>query len=80
MSLVMVALAAMDIVVAHELEILGSHGMQAYRYEAMFDLIKTGKLAPQKLLGQTISLEQSIDAMMNMDKSTSVGVTVVTEF
>ena len=70
----------MDIVVAHELEILGSHGMQAYRYEAMFDLIKTGNLAPQKLLGQTISLEQSIDAMMNMDKSTSVGVTVVTEF
>lgn len=70
----------MDIVVAHELEILGSHGMQAYRYEAMFDLIKTGKLEPQKLLGQTITLEQSIAAITTMDKSTTVGVTVVTEF
>lgn len=70
----------MDIVVAHELEILGSHGMQAYRYEAMFDLIKTGKLEPQKLLGQTITLEQSIAAITTMDKSSTVGVTVVTEF
>lgn len=70
----------MDIVVAHELEILGSHGMQAHRYQAMLDMIKTGKVQPQKLLGQTISLAQSIEAMMNVDKSTTVGVTVVTEF
>lgn len=70
----------MDIVVAHELEIIGSHGMQAYRYQDMFELIRSGKLQPQKLLGQTISLEQSIKAMMNVDKSNTVGVTVVNEF
>ena len=34
----------MDKVIAHELEILGSHGMQAFRYQAMMDMIEAGKL------------------------------------
>ncbi|MDF2813720.1 MAG: alcohol dehydrogenase, partial [Microvirga sp.] len=41
----------MDRIIAHELEILGSHGMQAFRYQAMMDMIETGKLKPQALIG-----------------------------
>ena len=67
-------------VIAHELEILGSHGMQAHRYGDMLAMIQSGKLSPQKLIGKTISLEQSIDALMNMDKFEAAGVTVVTKF
>ena len=67
-------------VIAHELEILGSHGMQAHRYGAMLDMVRTGKLAPEKLVGKRINLQQSIDALMNMDKFEVAGVTVVTEF
>jgi alcohol dehydrogenase len=67
-------------VVAHELEIYGSHGMQAHRYDAMFAMIQSGKLAPEKLVGKTISLEQSIDALVNMDRFETRGVTVVTSF
>ena len=67
-------------VIAHELEILGSHGMQAYRYPGMLAMIQSGKLSPEKLIGKTISLEQSIDALMNMDKFEASGVTVVTKF
>jgi alcohol dehydrogenase len=67
-------------VIAHELEILGSHGMQAHRYDAMLAMIQSGKLSPEKLIGKTISLEQSIDALMNMDKFETAGVTVVTRF
>ncbi len=70
----------MSKVIAHELEILGSHGMQAHRYDAMFAMMAAGKLAPEKLIGRTISLEQSIDVLMNMDKFEVTGVTVVTEF
>lgn len=70
----------MSKVIANELEILGSHGMQAYRYDAMLAMMLSGKLAPEKLIGKTISLEQSIDALMNMDKFEVAGVTVVTEF
>src|SRR5919109_3837020 len=39
----------MDRVIAWELEIRGSHGMQAFRYQAMMEMIETGKLKPQKL-------------------------------
>jgi len=70
----------MDIVVANELEIIGSHGMQAHRYPEMMDMIAAGKLAPEKLIGRTINLEQSIDALINMDKFEAIGVTVISEF
>jgi len=67
-------------VISHELEILGSHGMQAHRYGAMMAMIEAGALKPELLVGQRITLEQSIDALMGMDRFAGVGVTVVTEF
>lgn len=67
-------------VISHELEILGSHGMQAHRYGAMLEMILAGRLSPDKLVGRTISLEQSIEALMGMDRFEGTGVTVVTEF
>ena len=70
----------MSKVIAHELEIYGSHGMQAHRYDAMMEMIGSGKLAPEKLVGKSINLAQSIDALMNMDRFDTAGVTVITEF
>ncbi|MDT4870858.1 L-threonine 3-dehydrogenase [compost metagenome] len=70
----------MSRVIAHELEILGSHGMQAHRYGAMLAMMESGKLSPEKLVGEKISLAQSIDALMNMDRFAVAGATVVTEF
>ena len=37
----------MSKVIVHELEIYGSHGMQAHRYDAMIEMITSGKLAPE---------------------------------
>ena len=70
----------MDRVVAHELEIIGSHGMQAFRYEAVFEMIKSGKVQPNKMLGRTISLEEAPEALINMDKFEHLGVTVINKF
>lgn len=70
----------MDRVIARELEIIGSHGMQAHRYGDMLAMMQSGNLAPEKLIGQTISLEQSVAALMAMERSSVAGVTVVTEF
>ena len=67
-------------VIGNELQILGSHGMQAHRYDAMLAMIESGRLAPEKLLGRTLSLEQSIEALTRMDRFEGVGVAVVTEF
>lgn len=67
-------------VIGWELEIYGSHGMQAHRYGAMFEMIRSGKLSPEALVGSKISLEQGIDALVDMDKFEAAGVTVVTSF
>lgn len=67
-------------IVGQEIELLGSHGMQAHRYGAMLDMISSGKLDPSKLVGDKISLDESPEALMNMDKFQSVGATVITKF
>ncbi|HPE75223.1 MAG TPA: zinc-dependent alcohol dehydrogenase family protein [Draconibacterium sp.] len=70
----------MDKVVANELEIIGSHGMQAFRYAEMFEMIKSGKLKPELLVGKTISLTEAPKALMEMDRFENVGVTVINKF
>lgn len=70
----------MDQVIARELEIRGSHGMQAFRYQAMMEMIESGKLVPQKLVGKTIGLAEAPAALMAMDRFDGIGITVITGF
>jgi alcohol dehydrogenase len=56
-----------DLVVAHELEIAGSHGMAAADYPAMLDLVVSGRLNPRRLVGSTIPLADAGAALMAMD-------------
>jgi alcohol dehydrogenase len=67
----------MDKVIAHEIEIKGSHGMQAHRYPAMFRMIERGLLQPQKLVGRHISLDEAPAALMAMDKFEGTGITII---
>jgi len=70
----------MDRVIAYELEIRGSHGMQAFRYAPMMQMIAAGKLQPQKLIGKEISLDAAPAALAAMDKFEGTGMTVITGF
>jgi alcohol dehydrogenase len=70
----------MDKVIANELEILGSHGMQAYRYWALLEMIQAGKLQPEKLIQKTVSLDESLEALITMDSFKGTGVTVINKF
>ena len=70
----------MSKVIAHELEILGSHGMQAHRYGPMLDMIRTGKLQPGRMVRREISLSASVEALTNMNRFEGAGVTVITDF
>lgn len=74
------ALIPIDKVIAGELEILGSHGMQAFRYPEIFELIRQGKLHPDKLIGKTVSLEESTGVLMNMNKFAGIGAAVINSF
>ncbi len=67
-------------VIARELEIIGSHGMQAHRYREMLDLIAAGRLEPQRLIGKTVALEEAPSELEAMGDFGAVGITVIDRF
>jgi alcohol dehydrogenase len=67
-------------VIGRELELCGSHGMQADKYADMLALIVSGRLNPKALIGKTIPLEQAPDELMGMGQFGAVGITVIDQF
>jgi alcohol dehydrogenase len=68
----------MDLVIARELEIYGSHGMAARDYPAMLAQIADGTLRPARLVGTVIGLEQAGAALAAMDgRGSAAGMTVM---
>ncbi|AXT19167.1 alcohol dehydrogenase [Flavobacteriaceae bacterium AU392] len=67
-------------ILADELEVIGSHGMQAFKYPEMLEMIKNGKLHPEKLIDRTISLQESTTELPNMNTFENKGVLVIDSF
>ena len=67
-------------VIGQELEIYGSHGMQAWRYDAMLTMIAAGRMEPSRLISSRISLEEAVPALMGLDRATTPGISVITRF
>lgn len=70
----------MNKVIANELEIYGSHGMQAFNYGLLLDMVKTGKLSPGQLITSRISLEEAVSELPNMHAFKRIGVTMIEKF
>jgi alcohol dehydrogenase len=56
-----------DLVVAHELEIAGSHGMAAADYPPMLGLVAARRFDPHRLVGAVVPLAGAGAALMAMD-------------
>jgi len=67
-------------VIAHELEIFGSHGMQAHTYPEILDIIAAGKLPLGKLIGRRIALDDAGEALASLGSSPGKGITVIDRF
>jgi len=67
----------MDLVIARELEIYGSHGMAARDYPAMMRLVADGTLRPGRLVGEVIALGDVGRVLAAMDRPAGAGMTVV---
>ena len=68
----------MDLVIARELAIHGSHGMPARDYPAMMALVADGSLRPGLLVGQVIGLSGAGAALAAMDgPAPTAGMTVI---
>jgi D-arabinose 1-dehydrogenase-like Zn-dependent alcohol dehydrogenase len=67
----------MDLVVARELAVLGSHGMAAVDYPEMLDLVASGALDPARLVTRRIGLDDAGAAIAAMDHGSPTGITLV---
>jgi alcohol dehydrogenase len=70
----------MHLVIAKELEIIGSHGMQAHAYPDMLQLILAGKMNPEKLIKKRIRLEEAVSALCQMDQFEEAGMVMINRF
>ena len=68
----------MDLVVARELQVLGSHGMAAHAYPAVLGLIAAGRLRPQALVTRQLALDEAGAAIAAVGRDP--GIAVVTRF
>lgn len=65
-------------VIANELQLLGSHGMQAFDYPRMLRMISNGKLNPQIMVSNLISLDEAALLLPQLNDFPGTGVTVLT--
>lgn len=70
----------MDEVLANELELIGSHGMQAHKYPEMLKMIVENKLHPERLIERTIALNDVPFALPNMNSFENKGILVINSF
>jgi len=67
-------------VAMRELDLVGSCGLQPFRYTDLLAMIESGALHPEKLIGRKVDLEEGARVLMNMDKFQGTGVTVINRF
>ncbi len=70
--------AAIQRLIAWELEVAGSHGIQAYAYREMFGLIAAGKIAPESLIERTLPLAEAPPELAALASYRGRGITVFT--
>jgi alcohol dehydrogenase len=70
----------MAAVIAKELAIYGSHGMQAHAYGPMLAMIAAGQLQPQRLVTRRIALDEAPAALTAMGDFGGLGITVIDRF
>lgn len=70
----------MNQILSKELEIYGSHGMQAYKYPEMLEMILQQKMKPELLIGKHIHLDQAIEELTEMNNFKGTGITIINSF
>jgi alcohol dehydrogenase len=69
-----------DRVVADELELRGTHGLQSHRYPALLNMIEAEVLQPRRLVQRTIPLAEAENSLRQMGDFATSGITVIDDF
>ena len=67
----------MNLITGHELEVYGSHGMQAWKYSEIFECIESGLLSPGDLVTDVVDLEEGVEILMHMNEKPPLGIAVI---
>lgn len=67
-------------VVAHEIAIIGSHGIAPAGLEGVLGLVASGDLQPDRLIGERVALADGVDVLTRLETEPALGMTVITEF
>ncbi|MFG1677084.1 alcohol dehydrogenase catalytic domain-containing protein [Micromonospora sp. NPDC049282] len=67
----------MELVIAYELELRGSHGMPAHAYPELVRLVSAGVLRPGELVTGALGLAEAPAALATMDRPTTAGMRLV---
>ena len=68
----------LDVVIARELQVLGSHGMAAHAYPELLGLVAAGRLDPAALVTRRLGLDDAPAALAEV--GATPGIAVVTSF
>jgi alcohol dehydrogenase len=63
-----------------EIEMHGVHGMPAWQYPPMLEMIASGRVAPARLVGDELTLGQGARHLMSMDTYPGTGFIVINRF
>jgi D-arabinose 1-dehydrogenase-like Zn-dependent alcohol dehydrogenase len=66
-----------DIIVARELQFVGTIGMQPQRYPSLLNMVESGKLTPGRMVTNVIPIEEAAGVIGSMASYGTVGTTVV---
>ncbi|MEM9352756.1 MAG: zinc-dependent alcohol dehydrogenase family protein [Planctomycetota bacterium] len=70
----------MDLVVARELEIVGSHGLQASYFRELLELVQSGRVAPSRLIRRRIALADAPAELIGLSEGSPTGMTMIDRF
>lgn len=70
----------MDRVIGWELEMVGTHGMQAHEYDRMLAMVAAGFVDPRRLVTRTVSLAEGVEVLKGMDGYDLLGMAVINRF
>lgn len=66
-------------VVAHELTIVGSHGIAPSGLAGVLALVAAGDLRPDRLIRRRVDLDEGVEVLTHLDEDPATGITVITD-
>ena len=66
--------------VAHEITIVGSHGIAPVGLSKILGLVAAGDVQPERLIGRRVDLAEGVDTLMRLDTDSETGMTIITDF